>query len=157
MIASAAVAALMGVNEAKARNVIETGYLESETEEIVMTSLLEAIMQGDNKPDQVPGFPQAPSGWTRERALETARNEKLEPGEDHWETVRALQEYFARHEKVAVNVRELHDALEERFHRQGGMKFLYQLFPGGPVTQGCRLAGLKAPPGTSDKGFGSVV
>lgn len=122
-----------------------------------MTSLLEAIAQGDNKPDQVPGFPKAPPGWTRELALEIARNEKLNAGEDHWETVRALQDYYARHEPAAVNVRELHDALEERFHRHGGMKYLFQLFPGGPVAQGCRLAGLKAPAGAADKGFGSVV
>jgi tRNA 2-thiouridine synthesizing protein E len=122
-----------------------------------MTSLLEAIMQAGNKPEQVPGFPHAPPGWTRERALEAARGEKLAPGEDHWEMVRALQEYYARHGKVAINVRELHDALEERFHRHGGMKYLFQLFPGGPVAQGCRLAGLKAPAGAADKGFGSVV
>jgi tRNA 2-thiouridine synthesizing protein E len=122
-----------------------------------MTSLLEEIVKGDDKPDQVPGFPHAPPGWTREGAVEAARAEKLEPGEEHWEMVRALQEYYVRHEKAAINVRELHDALEERFHRQGGMKYLYQLFPGGPVAQGCRLAGLKAPPGAVDKGFGSVV
>jgi tRNA 2-thiouridine synthesizing protein E len=122
-----------------------------------MTSLLEGIIQGENKPVQDSGFPHAPPGWTRELALETARNEKLEPGEIHWETVRALQEYYARHDNPAINTRELHDALEERFHRQGGLKYLYQLFPGGPVAQGCRLAGLKAPAGAVDKGFGSVV
>ena len=31
------------------------------------------------------------------------------------------------------------------------------LFPGGPVAQGCRLAGLKAPAGAVDRGFGSVA
>jgi tRNA 2-thiouridine synthesizing protein E len=71
--------------------------------------------------------------------------------------VRALQEYYARRAAEAINLRELHDALEERFHRQGGLKYLYQLFPGGPVAQGCRLAGLKAPAGAADKGFGSVA
>jgi tRNA 2-thiouridine synthesizing protein E len=76
---------------------------------------------------------------------------------DHWDAVRALQEYYAKHQDTAVNTRELHDALGEKFHRQGGMRFLYQLFPGGPVAQGCRLAGLKAPAGAVDKGFGSVV
>jgi tRNA 2-thiouridine synthesizing protein E len=70
--------------------------------------------------------------------------------------VRALQEYFARHEAVAINLRELHDALDEKFHLQGGIKHLYRLFPGGPVAQGCRIAGPKAPAGAIDKGFGSV-
>ena len=80
----------------------------------------------------------------------------LEPGEDHWEEVRALQEYFARHESDVVNSRELQDALDEKFHSKGGLKYLYTLFPGGPITQGCRLAGLETPPGSGDSGFGSV-
>jgi tRNA 2-thiouridine synthesizing protein E len=36
------------------------------------------------------------------------------------------------------------------------MKFLYKLLPGGPVSQGCRLAGLEPPAGSTDPGFGSV-
>jgi tRNA 2-thiouridine synthesizing protein E len=53
-------------------------------------------------------------------------------------------------------VRELHDALDERFHARGGIKFLYEQFPGGPIAQGCRFAGLQAPAGAADKSFGSV-
>jgi tRNA 2-thiouridine synthesizing protein E len=71
--------------------------------------------------------------------------------------LRALQEYFARHDPTDVNLRELHDALDEKFHSQGGIRQLYLLFPGGPVAQGCRLAGLNAPAGAVDKGFGSVA
>ncbi len=102
-------------------------------------------------------FPDAPSGWTRDVARERAKQEGLGLGDDHWEMLRALQEYFARHEDVAVNLRELRDALDEKFHYKGGIAYLYQLFPGGPVAQGCRVAGLKAPAGVTDKGFGSVV
>jgi tRNA 2-thiouridine synthesizing protein E len=54
-------------------------------------------------------------------------------------------------------MRELHDALDEMFHRQGGIKQLYVLFHGGPIAQGCRIAGLKAPAGAIDRGFGSVA
>ncbi|MEN8176928.1 MAG: TusE/DsrC/DsvC family sulfur relay protein, partial [Pseudomonadota bacterium] len=73
---------------------------------------------------------------------------------EHWEMLRALQEYFARNDQP--NVRELHDALDEKFHSRGGLKRLYVLFPGGPVAQGCRLAGLEAPAGATDSSFGSV-
>ena len=99
----------------------------------------------------------APSGWTQEAAEATAREEGLTLNPDHWLAVRALQDYYARHEPKKIKVRELHDALDERFHRQGGIKYLYQLFPGGPVAQGCRIAGLTAPAGAVDKSFGSVV
>jgi tRNA 2-thiouridine synthesizing protein E len=72
------------------------------------------------------------------------------------EMLGALQEYFSRNDKPDVSIRELHDALDERFHSRGGMKYLYKLFPGGPVAQGCELAGLPVPAGAKDKSFGSA-
>ena len=122
-----------------------------------MTSLMEEIIGGGSGAGKSPLFPNAPAGWTPALAVESARREGLELGEEHWEALRALQEYHARHATTAVNLRELHDALNEKFHRQGGIRRLYQLFPGGPVAQGCRIAGLKAPAGAIDKGFGSVA
>jgi tRNA 2-thiouridine synthesizing protein E len=105
----------------------------------------------------IPGFPHAPNGWSQAAAVASARTIGLEPGESHWEAVRALQEYFARHDdQPGIRMRELHDALEEKFHARGGMKYLYELFPGGPIHQGCQLAGLPVPAGSADLGFGSV-
>ena len=104
-----------------------------------------------------PAFPHAPDGWTRDTTLAVARAEKLKLEEDHWRVVQALQEYFARQESDEINVRELHDALDEAFHLKGGLKYLYTLLPGGPVAQGCRLAGLEIPVGAVDRNFGSVM
>lgn len=105
-----------------------------------------------------PDFPHAPEDWTRVQAMEIADEEALEMTDVHWEVVRALQTYYANHEDDArINPRDLHDALDEHFHPQGGLKFLYEIFPGGPVVQGCRLAGLKAPFMASDHSFGSVA
>jgi len=102
-------------------------------------------------------FQYAPADWTVDAAIEVAKQENLDLVEDHWETVRALQEYFARHaDSPTINKRELHDALEEKFHIKGGLRYLYQIFSAGPVAQGCRLAGLKVPEGAIDKAFGSV-
>jgi len=102
-------------------------------------------------------FPYAPDHWSQEDALAVAREEGLELSDDHWEELHALQEYYSRHTEGRIGVRELCDALDEHFHDKGGVKYLYGLFPGGPVAQGCRLAGLDAPPGAVDRGFGSVV
>ena len=101
-----------------------------------------------------PDFPNAPAEWNRSSAEQEARTDRVDLGSDHWSTIKALQGYFARHERP--NVRELHDALDEAFHSKGGIKYLYGLFPGGPVAQGCRFAGLRAPAGAADKSFGSV-
>jgi tRNA 2-thiouridine synthesizing protein E len=120
-----------------------------------MTSLMDEITGRGSGQDA--RFPHAPEGWTPAAGEQAARDEGLEIGDDHWELMRALQEYYLRHAETAVNLRELHDALDERFHHKGGMKRLYALFPGGPVAQGCRLAGLKAPAGAVDRGFGSVA
>jgi tRNA 2-thiouridine synthesizing protein E len=103
-----------------------------------------------------PDFPYAPGGWTKASAESSAAAAGLAPLADHWAMVSALQEYFSRHDDPTINSRELHDALEEKFHSRGGMKYLYSLFPGGPITQGCMLAGIEPPAGCSDKGFGSV-
>jgi tRNA 2-thiouridine synthesizing protein E len=111
-----------------------------------------------NEPATNPDFPYAPFGWTREDAMKTARAENLELTETHWEVVRALQNYYAHHEdETVISLRDLHDALDEHFHLQGGLKYLYTLFPGGPIAQSCRLAGLKAPFMASDSSFGSVA
>lgn len=104
--------------------------------------------------ERSPAFRHAPPDWTPSLGEAAARHEGIEPTEDHWATVRALQEYFARHERP--NMRELHDALDERFHAQGGMRYLYTLLPGGPVAQGCRIAGLEPPAGSVDPSFGTV-
>jgi tRNA 2-thiouridine synthesizing protein E len=104
-----------------------------------------------------PGFPHAPSGWSRDTATQVAADDGLTTGADHWEAVRALQDYFTRHADTGINARELHDALDEKFHAKGGIKYLYTLFPRGPVAQGCRIAGLEPPAGSENASFGSVM
>ena len=121
-----------------------------------MVDTMASIMNpGSSQPD--PAFPSAPGGWSQTDAREAAAADGVELTDDHWSAVSALQEYYARHEDGGVNVRELHDALDEKFHAQGGIRYLYNLFPGGPVAQGCRFAGLEAPAGAADASFGSVM
>jgi tRNA 2-thiouridine synthesizing protein E len=110
------------------------------------------------EPATDPDFPYAPLDWTRDEAIRVARDEGLELTPDHWEVIGALQNYYSRHaDDTVINLRDLHDALDEHFHEKGGLKFLYTLFPGGPIAQSCRLAGLKAPFMATDRSFGSVA
>ncbi|MCG6940667.1 MAG: TusE/DsrC/DsvC family sulfur relay protein [Thiohalocapsa sp.] len=103
---------------------------------------------------QNPDFPNAPADWTRASAEASAEAEDMNLTDDHWAVIRALQHFFAGDETPSV--RAIHDALNERFHAKGGLKYLYEIFPGGPVAQGCRLAGVQAPAGAVDPSFGSV-
>lgn len=105
-----------------------------------------------------PEFPYAPLDWSCDEALAIAQAEGIKPTQSHWEAVRALQRYYAQHaDEATINLRGLHDALDEHFHHQGGLRYLYTLFPGGPIAQVCRMAGLKAPAIASDPSFGSVA
>ncbi len=100
-------------------------------------------------------FPHAPHNWSVDAGLNMAAEAGIVLTHDHWQAIVGLQEYFSKHD--FGNRRELVDALEEKFHSKGGMKYLYLLFPGGPVAQGCVIAGLQPPSGSVDKSFGSVV
>ena len=107
--------------------------------------------------ESIPGFPHAPFDWSREQAEKISETEGLTLTETHWEVVRALQALCSQQAGPALNARDLHDALDERFHAEGGIKYLYELFPEGPLAQGCQLAGLEPPAGVQNKGMGSAV
>jgi len=66
-----------------------------------------------------PNFPHAPAGWSQNEAARAAAAEGLEPDESRWEAVRALQDYYSRHDELAINTRDLHDALGGKVSRQG--------------------------------------
>jgi TusE/DsrC/DsvC family sulfur relay protein len=143
-----------------ATKVYETTALENtnqQTEESEAMDTMNDILHPGESNVVDPGFPNAPTGWSRDTATQVATEDGLTTGTDHWEAVRALQDYFARHADAGINARELHDALDEKFHARGGIKYLYTLFPRGPVAQGCRIAGLEPPAGSENASFGSVM
>ena len=98
-------------------------------------------------------FPHAPDAWNLKEAEIVASEEQLMLSDDHLELMRCLQEYYSKAD--FPKLREVTDALNENFHSKGGMKYLHQLLPHGPISQGCRLAGLKVPAGCIDPSFGS--
>ncbi len=124
-----------------------------------MARSVEELLSPSLPPLPDPDFPDAPSGWNPHLATAEANAAGIELSEDHWETIRALQSFYARHlgRFGHINPRELHDALDERFHQRGGLRHVYELFPGGPIAQGCSLAGLEPPAGATDLAYGSVM
>lgn len=100
-------------------------------------------------------FPHAPKDWSIQDAEAVASSDGITMTNEHWELVGALQEYYKKVEHPKL--RQVKDALDEKFHSQGGLKYLHQIIPSGPVAEGCKLAGLEVPPGAIDKSFGSVA
>ena len=94
--------------------------------------------------------------WNREIAQELASQEGLKLTDEHWQVLHYLRRRFAQHGQARY-AREIGRELEDVLGgNSGSRRHLYQLFPGGPVSQGSRIAGLPAPPYTTDASFGSV-
>ncbi len=99
-----------------------------------------------------PEFPDAPPAWSLAEARARARGMGLGLTAEHLEAVRVIQ--GAYRDEAVPPLRRLHEALEARFAARGGMKYLYGIFSGPPITRICLLAGVNPPPGASDTGFG---
>jgi len=93
--------------------------------------------------------------WSDEIAMELATREGITLTDDHWKVVRYLRDYYRVHGPQG-NAREALCCLEQEFGTEEGKKWLYLLFPGGPVRQGCKIAGLPELAHTVDSSFGSI-
>lgn len=94
--------------------------------------------------------------WSEETAHGRAKELGIELTPDHLKVIKFLRLHYMDGGNIESAPMLLRD-MEERFRDEGGGRFLYRLFPGGPVTQGLHLAGLPSKPYSSDKSFGSVT
>ncbi len=92
--------------------------------------------------------------WDEGRAAGLATAEGLHLGDAHMQVLTFLRDTYIEH-GFPEHARDLSEMLDAAFRSAGGIKRLYELFPGGPVDQGCRLAGLPTPMGSTDASFGS--
>lgn len=92
--------------------------------------------------------------WSPLLVKQMAREEGIEElTEAHWHVIYTLRNLY-RDNGRATSARAVMHVLEQDFVDEGGRRFLYELFPKGPVSQGSRLAGVPAPPYSSDPSFG---
>lgn len=95
-------------------------------------------------------------GWNREIAKLRASELGVELGNAHWEVVTYLRQLYEASEGV-MHARQLSGALQDKFAERGGLKYLYELFPGGPVQQGSYIAGMVPPKDSTNLSFGYVM
>lgn len=94
--------------------------------------------------------------WSKNIAIDLASKEGITLTPAHWEVIEALRNHYQEYGPDA-NARSLMNCMESEFADRGGKKYLYDLFPRGPVNQACRIAGLPLPPHSTDPSFGSVM
>jgi tRNA 2-thiouridine synthesizing protein E len=87
------------------------------------------------------------SAWSPELAELIAQDENIEMGDDAWEVVNFLRDYYEEYQ-IAPAVRVLTKAVKKKLGpEKGNSKYLYELFPYGPAKQACKIAGLPKPTG----------
>ncbi len=91
--------------------------------------------------------------WSEQAAGQRAAELGLELSEDHWDVVLFVRDYY-RGRGAEASAREILGALEDEFVNDGGRRWLYRLFPGGPVRQAAHIAGIPRPQGVDDPAFG---
>jgi tRNA 2-thiouridine synthesizing protein E len=85
--------------------------------------------------------------WSEEVALHLAQQESIDMTDSHWEVVNFLRDYYEEY-KIAPMIRILTKAIGKKLGREkGNTKYLYDLYPGGPAKQACKIAGLPKPTG----------
>ena len=85
--------------------------------------------------------------WNLEVGAFLAEEEGLEMSDAHWEVVNFLRDYYEEY-KIAPMIRILTKAIGKKLGKdKGNTKYLYDLYPGGPAKQACKIAGLPKPTG----------
>lgn len=76
---------------------------------------------------------------------------------EHWETIDFIRKFYEYQENEALSARDVSRALDGKFKSRGGLKYLFQLFPQGPVKTGSYIAGIPALNNVDNRSFGSVL
>ena len=83
------------------------------------------------------GYLNDPSQWTRDVAVEIAKEENIELTEKHFEVLEFLRKEYETGAQLTIR----------KVGKSGitDIKGLYDLFPGGPLKKSSRIAGIPKP------------
>ena len=104
---------------------------------------------------EVSQAPESFNDWSEAEAISLAAEENIEMTDAHWEVIHFLRGHCEEN-GTACSARLVLRAMTARFKREGGKRYLYTLFPRGPVVQATRIAGIPLPSYSLDLSFGSV-
>ena len=112
----------------------------------------ESLVMGVHDSDADAAF----KAWTEASGEARASEMGIKLTDAHWQVIKFIRTHYAN-VGPARHAREYTEVLNERFADEGGARYLYQLFPGGPVKQACAIAGVATPDDVSNNAFGTTV
>ena len=92
--------------------------------------------------------------WNRAKSQLLADNEDIILTDAHWAVLKYLRKNYIT-SGLPRHARYLSESLNKGFYTEGGIKYLRNLFPGGPITQGSRFANVPTPSDAVDISHGS--
>jgi tRNA 2-thiouridine synthesizing protein E len=88
------------------------------------------------------GYLENHEDWTEDLARSMAKLENLDLTNRHWEILKYLREEFFGNNEYQPNTRAIVKVMSERRGQPVDQKELYEQFPGDPLKQAGRIAGL---------------
>jgi len=117
-----------------------------------MQTVKPTLVEATAKPEH--GYLVELNDWNEDMAHALASEENISLTDEHIDVLNYLRKYYDKNGQ-GYNARTLLNVMEFEFGNWQGKKHLYELFPKGPVFQGCKLAGIPLPPNCNDPSFGS--
>lgn len=91
------------------------------------------------------GFLVDPNAWNEEVARLFAAQEGIVLSKAHWEIIYFIRAYYRRFNHLP-NARLFTKAIRKELgDEKGNTRYLYRLFPDGPLKMACKIGGLPKP------------
>lgn len=86
-----------------------------------------------------------PGDWSEAVGRELAAADGIELGSDHWWLIRFVRDYHERYGMPPLMRIVVAELAAQRGPDTASSRFLYRLFPDGPIRLACKYAGLPEP------------
>lgn len=108
------------------------------------TRLIALEVNGETVLTDQEGYIQNMDQWSPAFAEAAAEREKLVLGDEHWQVIYFIRDYYEEHQ-VQAQVRDMIKHFRKAWGpERGNNRYLHDIFPmGGPQKQGNRLAGIR--------------
>ena len=80
--------------------------------------------------------------FDKQEVEERARKIGIHLTDEHWDAIKFVKNFYDYHEDEELKIGDYNNALKGKYARQGGLKYLYSLFPDGPINTVTQLAGI---------------